>query len=116
MNRLILTIIFLASLTINAQDKPKVGDKLTINAPIGQSYNHIAFPKKNFIAKRGKVANYKSLYGNAVVIKELITNKKGDTYVILEKQDGKKFFGFLTKVKANYKAAVESGELSTIKS
>ena len=113
MKKIILTtILFLAALTSNAQDKPEVGDKLIINTPSGQSYNHVAFPKLNFIAKRGKIANYKSVIGNEVIVKEVISESNGNIYVVLVKEDGSKFFGFQTKVKANYKNAIDSGELS----
>ncbi|WP_242206220.1 hypothetical protein [Aestuariivivens insulae] len=113
MKNLILTILlFVVSLTINAQDTPKVGDKFVINNPSGQHYNHIAFPKLNIISKRGKIANYKSIIGEEVIVKEVISKSNGNVYVILEKEDGSKFFGFQTKAKANYKSAISSGELS----
>ena len=113
MKKLILTIIFIAPIYLSsAQEKPNVGDKLTINKPIGQTYKYITFPKKNFIIKRGKVGNYKSVIGKIVVIKDVLTNENDNTYVILKKQDGKKFFGFLSQVKANYEDAIATEELS----
>ncbi|TGV01021.1 hypothetical protein [Flavivirga rizhaonensis] len=99
----------------NAQDIPKIGDELVINTPHSASYNHIDFPRLNFLVKKGKLANYKNVYGNKVIIKDVINEDNGITYVILEKKNGKKFFGFLSDVKANYNKSIESGELSTIK-
>ncbi|MDO5980723.1 hypothetical protein [Flavivirga spongiicola] len=99
----------------NAQNKPEIGDELVINAPSRTNYNHIDFPKLNFLVKRGKPANYKSVYGNKVVVKNIINDDNGNIYVILEKKNGKKFFGFLNKVKANYNKSLESKELTVIK-
>lgn len=96
------------------QNNPQVGDVLVINSPSGTQYNHISFPKLNMIAKRGKVANYKSVHGNHVVVKEVTTESNGNTYVILEKKDDSKFFGFLKEVKANYAKSLNSGEISVV--
>lgn len=96
------------------QNNPQVGDVLIIN-PSGSDYKHIAFPKLNFIAKRGKIANYKSVHGNQVVVKEVINAANGNTYVILEKQDNTRFFGYLSEVKANYEKSLKAGEISIAK-
>ncbi|MDG5491267.1 hypothetical protein [Psychroserpens sp. SPM9] len=95
-----------------AQNEPKVGDVLEISEPYAQSFNHINFPKQNILIKRGKVANYNSVYGNKVVVEAIKTKDDGTTYVILKKQDGSKFFNYLTTVKANYQKAIDAGELS----
>lgn len=97
-----------------SQNNPQVGDILIIN-PAGSDYKHIAFPKLNFIAKRGKIANYKSVHGNHVVVKEVITESNGNTYVVLEKKDNTRFFGFLNEVKANYEKSLNAGEISIAK-
>ncbi|MCK8479744.1 hypothetical protein [Psychroserpens algicola] len=116
MKKLFFILLFLG-LCINteAQDQPKVGDVLEINEPYAQKFNHVYFPKANILIKRGKVANYNSVYGNAVVVSEIKTKDDGTTYVILKKKDGSKFFGYLSEVKANYKASLEAGELSISK-
>lgn len=95
------------------QNTPQVGDVLVINAS-GSKYNHISFPKLNIIAKRGNVANYKSVHGNHVVVKEVINEANGNTYVVLEKKDNTKFFGFLNDVKANYEKSINAGEISIV--
>lgn len=97
-----------------AQNTPQVGDQLTIKAPSSQVYHYIKFPKLNTLSKRGKVANYKSIYGNTVVVDEVLTKDDSTTYVFLKKKDGTKFFGFLTKVKANYTKAIAVGELDKL--
>ena len=99
---------------LSNQNNPQVGDVLIINNPNGTEYNHISFPKLNIIAKRGKVANYKSVYGNHVVVKEVLTKSNGNTYVILEKKDNTSFFGFLNEVKADYEKSLNAGEISIV--
>ncbi|MGK0323298.1 MAG: hypothetical protein ACJARX_000291 [Psychroserpens sp.] len=65
--------------------------------------------------KRGVVNNYKSIYGNKVVIEDIKTKKNGTTYVILKKEDGSKFFNFLSQIEASYKKSIDAGELSISK-
>ncbi|OYX24192.1 MAG: hypothetical protein B7Z06_09190 [Flavobacteriales bacterium 32-35-8] len=118
MKKICLLLLFAVSVsfannnTLPNQNEPKVGDVLVINTPSGTEYNHISFPKLNMIAKRGKVANYKSVHGNQVVVKEVITKSNGNTYVVLEKKDNTQFFGFLKEVKANYTKSLNAGEIS----
>ena len=95
----------------SAQTAPKVGDILKINEPYAQTFNHVFFPKTNFLKKRGIISRYKSVYDAMVVVSE-VQEKNGDTYVTLSKKDGTKFFNYLTEVKANYKNSIDSGELS----
>lgn len=93
---------------------PKIGDVLVINAPTGQTYDHIKFPKLNIIVKRGGLANYKSVYGETVIVKNVMPKKDGKVYVQVESQNGKKFFGFLKTVNADYNKAIASGEMSIL--
>lgn len=116
---LIISLVFIATgYAINGKqttnDIPKIGDVLVINEPSKQNYNYINFPRLNFIVKRGGIANYKSVYGEHVVVIEVSTKNNGIVYVQLEPKNGKKFFGFLKQVKANYGKAIKSGELSTL--
>lgn len=117
MKKFFLTLLFLSFYSlIYAQEKPEIGDELVINTPTGSKYNHIDFPKLNFLVKKGKPANYKNVYGNKVVIEEVINkDNNGNTYVVLKKKNGEKFFGYLSEVKANYNRSIRSGELSTVK-
>ncbi|MFC4721663.1 hypothetical protein ACFO5O_05000 [Geojedonia litorea] len=116
---LFITLVFIANgYATNSQqsvdDLPKIGDVLIIKEPSKQSYSHIDFPKLNFIVKRGGVANYDSVLGEHVVVKDVSTKNDGTIYVKLEAKSGKKFFGFLKQVNANYEQAIKSGELSTL--
>ncbi|WP_179008137.1 hypothetical protein [Winogradskyella forsetii] len=114
MKNTIFTLLFLGFYSIlSAQSDPKVGDELIIKAPLTQSYHYIKFPKPNILIKRGTVTRYKSVYGNEVVVNEVITKPNGEVHVELMKKDGSKFFGFLSKVKANYTKAIEAEEMIT---
>ncbi|WP_296384859.1 hypothetical protein [Winogradskyella sp.] len=113
MKKLFITLLFLGFyFTLSAQSVATVGDELVINEM--HTYTYIKFPKPNILIKRGKVANYKSVYGNTVVIDEVITKDNGSTYVILKKKDGSKFFGYLAKVKVNYDKAIEAKEITVV--
>ncbi|WP_372756528.1 hypothetical protein [Mariniflexile sp.] len=94
------------------QNEPKIGDVLVINATSNVKYNHINFPQLNIVAKRGNLANYKSVHGNRVVIKEVMNNNNGNTTVLIENEDESKFFGIVKQVKANYTKSIASGEMS----
>ncbi|MFV0540117.1 MAG: hypothetical protein ACK5MZ_02630 [Aestuariibaculum sp.] len=119
MKKIVTLFLFAVSYIVFAnnptsQTPPNVGDVLTINAPKDGSYNHIDFPKLNTIVKRGSVANYKSVYGQNVVVKAVNTDTSGKTEVVLKSRDNKRFFGFAKTVKANYFEAIKSGELAKI--
>lgn len=99
-----------------AQNTPKVGDVLVVKSPTAQFYNHIDFPQLNTLVKRGKLASYNPVINNEVMVSEVITKDNGNTYVVLKKKDGTKFFGLQTSVEANYDKAIQAGELVIKKS
>jgi len=99
---------------LKIENPPNIGDKLVINQPSQQSYNYIEFPRLNFIAKRNGIANYKSVFGARVIIKNVTTKNDGSIMVEIELENEKKFFGYLKNVKANYNKAIESGEMSVL--
>ncbi len=112
MKNLYFTLLFFGfTIAVSAQDTPKVDDVLIVSSPQAQNYTYIKFPKLNTLTKRGKVANYKSVYGNQVTVAEVSTENDGSVYVILKKKDGSKFFGYLSSVKANYTKAIAAKEL-----
>ena len=115
MKKIILSVFFICVCFLSyASHTPKVGDVLIVKAPSSQFYNHISFPQLNILVKRGKLASYKSVIGNEVVVEEVFA-KKDKTYVVLKKKDGTKFFGLYIDVKANYQNAMDSGELELFK-
>ncbi|WP_339894153.1 hypothetical protein [uncultured Algibacter sp.] len=117
MKNLLYLIVFVCGVSyaatnpeiINNND-PKVGDVLKIKTPKSVSFKHINFPRLNFIVKRGGLANYKSVYGELVIVKE-VTDKNGVIQVLLERKDGKKFFRYLKQVTANYTESIAAGEI-----
>ncbi|MBP0902275.1 hypothetical protein ACFSKN_17310 [Mariniflexile gromovii] len=96
------------------QNDPKIGDVLVINSTSNIKYNHIDFPQLNIIVKKGNVANYKSVHGKRVVIKEVVNHESGHTKVLLGNEDNTKFFGVVKHVEANYSKALSSGEMSKV--
>lgn len=113
MKNVILTLFFLGfCFFASAQTEPNIGDELVINEPTAVNYKYVKFPKLNILAKRGKVANYKSVYGDTVIVKEVMANEDGTIHVVLERKDGTKFFGYLKSVKANYNKSIEAGEIA----
>ena len=113
MKNTILTLLFFGFCFLaTSQNTPQVGDELLIKAPTAQSFNYVNFPKANILIKRGVVTRYKSVYDNTVVIESVTTKDNRTTDVVLRKKDGSKFFGFLSKVKANYSRAIDAGELA----
>ncbi len=89
----------------------QVGDKLIIGKPSGQHYQHVLFPKTNFIIKKGGIANFKKIVGNSVTVTQVSKNKEGQTKISIKKTDGKKFFNSIVSVKANLEAALNAKEI-----
>ena len=88
-----------------------MGKILVIKAPEGNSFNHLNFPRLNFIIKKRGIANYKSVYGKRVKITASEQLEDGSTRVYLKRTDGRKFFNYLPEVAANLELALQSGEL-----
>ena len=113
---LIFAVCFLAGgLALQAQQKQQVsvekGTVLTINEPVADQYRYVLFPRKNFIIKRGGIADMKSVYGKRVEVVDYSYTADGDTRVTLQRTDGKKFFRNFKTVEAYLEDALNSGEL-----
>ena len=89
----------------------QVNDVLVIQQPEGPDFKHIHFPRKNFIIKRGGIANMKLLDGKKVVVEAISYQNDGSTLITLRRQDGKKFFRAFPTVTASLESALDSGEL-----
>lgn len=87
------------------------GDVFTISDPSGPEFNHLHFPRKNFIMKRGGVPDMKKVKGLQVVVTAVDSNN-GKTRVTLERRDGGKFFRHYRTVDASLDQALASGELT----
>eukprot|EP00035_Acanthoeca_spectabilis_P028585 m.471353 g.471353 ORF g.471353 m.471353 type:complete len:128 (+) comp30913_c0_seq1:101-484(+) len=105
---LILTFVFASNTTFgqNSYDL-KPGDVLVINTKTNMPFDHIYFPKPNFIIKRGAIANYKALNGIKVQIDEISDN----SIMRLKPLNGKKFFNTYSYVEAHLEKAIENDEL-----
>lgn len=112
----IIAILFLMvfSFNSNAQkaNELKKGEVLKIGNPTTYTFSNINMPRANFIRKKGGIPNYKKLAGTLVVVTEVKYQDNEVSSVVLERKDGKKFFGSFPEIKASYKEALKSGELS----
>ncbi len=117
MRNIIFCILFVLSVSlIQAQQKEqlniKKGDVLTIEEPSASDYQHVHFPRKNFIIKRGGIADMKTVLGKKVEIIDYTYTSDGSTEVTLKRLDGKKFFRKFTTIKADLEDALSTDELS----
>ncbi|WP_405398274.1 hypothetical protein [Maribacter sp. Asnod2-G09] len=114
-----ITLLFSVSL-LNAQSNDtsqtevNVGDVFEIGKPETNKYKHIDFPRENFIIKRGGIANYRRAHGEEVVVTAVKEKKDGTTEIKIKRNDGGRFFNSHTVVTADYKEAINSGELQAL--
>ncbi|MDH3698162.1 MAG: hypothetical protein OER83_00130 [Flavobacteriaceae bacterium] len=92
----------------------KIGDQFIIGTPIHHSYTHIRFPQKNFIIKRGGIADMKQVSGLAVIVEDISYDRNGNTLLRLIRKDHGKFFRSYTHVTAVMEKAIKNGELKRI--
>ena len=88
------------------------GDIYTIGDVQAGGYEHIYFPRPNFIIKKGGIVNYKRLVGKEVEVVS-VTYKENQPIVTLKRLDGHRFFGSHRYVKANFSKALDRGELQS---
>jgi hypothetical protein len=117
MKKAAIFIVFIfMTITLTAQENIDIVDKgavLTLGQVSGSSYQHIDFPRKNIIIKRGAIANFNNLQGRKVVVEE-VSSLNGKTTVILKRQDGRNFFRFWPTVTADIERALAKGELKML--
>lgn len=89
------------------------GDVMKLGPVSAAGYQHIDFPRKNIIIKRGAIANFNSLVGEKVIVQNMEKDRSGTYIATLTRKDGLNFFRFFPEVKANISKALESGELKT---
>ena len=117
MRKTTIVIAFLLSIgMLQAQENPDVIEKgtvLTLGKVAASSYQHIDFPRKNIIIKRGAIANFNNLEGRKVVVEE-VSSLNGKTTVILKRKDGRNFFRFWPTVSSDIEMALMKGELKIL--
>ncbi|MCK0157147.1 hypothetical protein MWU65_08170 [Cellulophaga sp. F20128] len=107
---------FCISIAVNAQtstnvDAIKIGDVLMIGESTANSYQHIYFPKKNFIIKKGGIVDYKRIPKSKVVITAISDSPDGKVEVSFKLKNGKQFFNSHRIIKADLLKAIHSKEL-----
>lgn len=112
MKKTVFIVLFsIFTLQLGAQQLPvQQGEVFIIKKPSGD-FSHINFPRKNFIIKRGGIANMKAVSGLPVVVTRIDQTIDGSTEVTLERRDGLKFFRNFRTVTADLEAALNAGEL-----
>ncbi len=115
--RFLLFTVFSLSLFFSAvaqeryDDLVKVGDELSIGKPSKVDYHFIDIPRKNFIIKRGGIANMGSLLNDKVTVTKMTFDKNSNPIVVLKKSNGTKFFNAFRTLKADLNGAISNGEL-----
>jgi hypothetical protein len=87
------------------------GQEFELILPDDGNFEHVDFPRKNFIIKRGGIADMKSVDGNTVVV-DRIERKDGQVLAVLRRKDGRKFFRHLREVRAQWPEALNQGEIA----
>lgn len=87
------------------------GQEFELMLPDNGTFEHVDFPRKNFIIKRVGIADMKSVDGNTVVV-DRIERKEGQVFAVLRRKDGRKFFRHLREVRAQWPEALNKGELT----
>jgi hypothetical protein len=117
MKKAVLFIVYICmTISLIAQENFDIVEKgtvLTLGQVSASSYQHIDFPRKNIIIKKGAIANFYNLQGRKVIVEEVST-LKGKTTVILKRKDGRNFFRFWPTVTSDIKKALAKGELKML--
>jgi len=111
---ILLVAIFANALHAQAPstiEEPTVGSVFEIGEASAEQFEHIKFPRANFIIKRGGMPNYKVMKTVKVVVTSVKERKNGSTKVYIKRADGKRFFGSHLYVATDFNAALASGEL-----
>ncbi|MDH3323099.1 MAG: hypothetical protein OEM04_08925 [Flavobacteriaceae bacterium] len=118
MKKSIIMLAFLATMQmLYAQETSQVlseGDIIIMGSPIGSEYQHLDFPRKNTIIKRGAIANFNNLVGEQLVVESISVNKNRITEAVLKRKNGLNFFRFYPSVTADIEKALAAGEISII--
>ncbi|MBR8537820.1 hypothetical protein KDU71_19770 [Carboxylicivirga sediminis] len=95
----------------SSDSKVGVGDVFTIGEVENNHYEHINFPKNNFIVKKGGVADYQALVGEKVEITSLKEKKDGMLVATIKLASDKKFFMSHKYLTVDINEAISSKEL-----
>lgn len=107
---LVLFLMAFSSFGQSGSDDVAVGDLFSIQKQANMPFDHIHFPKANFIIKQGGIANFQNLDDVKVKVVAVLDNG----LVKLAPVSGKKFFNRYMTVKADMEKALQAGELQKI--
>jgi hypothetical protein len=113
----IFLLALLSFTGVHAQQEspePKIGELLIMGSYDGMEYDHVHFPKLNFVLKKGGIGNWTGLRGTKVVIKEKYQNNMGETIAVLEPADGRRFLKVIPTVTTSFDKALANGELKRL--
>jgi len=112
----VLALFF--SVSLYAQDSKtnfNEGDVFQIGTVDDDNYEHINFPRANFIIKKGGIPNYKNIKGQKVVITSIKENSNGEQVATIKLVDSRNFFNSHTYVTVAIDEAIKTKELITVK-
>lgn len=109
-------VLALCTLLVTAQTESstinvRIGDTFEIGKVDGNSYEHINFPKDNFIIKRGGIASYKKIAGSKIMVESVDKKADGSTVITIKQTNGNRFFGSHNTVSVDFDGAIKSAEL-----
>lgn len=112
-----IVALALGTISVQAQEncktpEVKAGDMLKIASPSHSSYDHINFPKSNFIIKQGGIANYRGLINEEVEVTKVTMKDGCIASVAIQRTDGKKFFNTVKVVTVDLEKALAAGEVT----
>ncbi len=117
-NRILLTVwLCLLSSAIYAQNSESnvsVGDIFVLGKVAQNDYQHILFPKPNFIIKKGGIVNYKNLAGKKVEVTSIKKKKDGLLIARIQLTSKKYFFNSHKSLKVAIEGAIGQKELLKI--
>ncbi len=97
----------------NQEIQVQIGDELVLGQPKAASYRHINVPRKNFIIKRGGIANLSSLQNSRVIVTDIVYGAK--TQITFKRTNDRKFFRIYKTFTADLENALNNGELVIVK-
>lgn len=115
-NKIILTVfISLFCSVIYAQSadmKINIGDTFMISEVQDNNYEHIHFPKENFIRKKGGLPNYENIVGQKVEVTSIKKKDDGSVIATVKLASGKSFFNSHKYITIDLKEAIDNRELT----
>ncbi|EDP97942.1 dihydroorotase [Kordia algicida OT-1] len=115
-NKIILTFIlslfYCITYAQNTDAKTNIGDTFIISEVQNNNYEHIHFPKENFIRKKGGLPNYENIVGQKVEITSIKKKDDGSVIATVKLTSGKSFFNSHKYITVDLKEAIDNGELT----